>query len=265
MREISFEESKQILVKTLESIDKCCRANNLSYSLCWGTMIGAIRHKGFIPWDDDVDLMMPRKDYNRFLEVYKAPDYDIYAPKKNKNCIQLLIKVYNKHTKIFFGNHKKSLYGLWVSIFPYDNVPDENVRSWERKRTFWMNIYHFKVVRFLTTDSLFTKCAKAILKIPVFPFSSFYLEKKAEKCLTAYNGKRTKQISLWDCGLGFTKFYYFPSDWFDEFIDVDFDGIKCRIIKRYDEFLRLYYGDYMTPPPVDKQIPGHNYRAYYVD
>ena len=86
MREISIEESKSIMIKILESIDKCCRENNIEYSLCWGTMIGAIRHHGFIPWDDDIDLTMSRDDYNRFLEVYNDEKYGVYTPKKNNNC-----------------------------------------------------------------------------------------------------------------------------------------------------------------------------------
>lgn len=263
MKEISFEESKKILTSTLKSIDNCCRVNNISYSLCWGTMIGAIRHHGFIPWDDDMDLMMPREDYNRFLEVYNDPEYGVYAPMKTKNCIQLLIKVFNNKTMIFFDNHPKSLYGLWISIFPYDHVPDENLKSWEMRRTFWMNLYHFKVVRFLTTDSILRKCIKAVLKIPVLPFSSFYLAKKAESCLSEYNNQPTKKVCLWDCGVGFTKYYYFPRELFDDFLDVEFDGVKCKIIRGYDEFMRMYYGDYMTPPPVEKQVPSHNYKAYY--
>lgn len=80
-----------------------------------------------------------------------------------------------------------------------------------------------------------------------------------------YNGKRTKNICIWDNGFGFTKFFYFPAELFDEFIDVDFDGVKCKIIKGYDQFLRMYYGDYMTPPPVEKQAPSHDYKAYYVN
>lgn len=87
MKLISFEESKIIMLDTLKSIDKCCRENDINYSLAWGSMIGAVRHHGFVPWDDDIDLMMSRKDYNRFLEVYNDPRFDIYTPYKNKNCI----------------------------------------------------------------------------------------------------------------------------------------------------------------------------------
>ena len=93
MREVSFEESKEIMIKTLESIDKCCRENNIKYSVCWGTMIGAIRHHGFIPWDDDIDIMMPREDYNRFLNLYNDSEYGVYTPKVSKDHKNIITKV----------------------------------------------------------------------------------------------------------------------------------------------------------------------------
>lgn len=265
MREITFEESKPIMIETLKSIDKCCRENNIKYSICWGTMIGAIRHHGFVPWDDDVDIMMKRDEYNRFLKVYNDPNYKLYTPQKDKNCILLLSRVYNKNTEVVFNYYSKSYFGLWISIFPYDNAPDADLEKWEKKRTFWVNLYHIKSMKYLTTESIGRKVIKFVCKIPLSPFSSFWLFKKIEKCLTMYNGKRTKNICIWDNGFGFTKFFYFPAELFDEFIDVDFDGVKCKIIKGYDQFLRMYYGDYMTPPPVEKQAPSHDYKAYYVN
>lgn len=266
MKSITFEESKLILLDTLRSIDKCCRENNINYSIAWGTMIGAIRHKGFIPWDDDVDLMMSRKDYNKFIEVYSDPKFKIYTPSRDKNCIQLLTKVYRKDTKVIFDYYKKeSPYGLWISIFPYDNAPDEGLRGWERTRSFLLKLYHIKITRLLDTDSIFRKVSKLLLKAFVMPFSSFYLEKKIEKHLSKYNDQRTKYISIWDSDRFFIHYKYFPSELFDEYIDVEFSESKCRIIKEYDKFLRIYYGNYMELPPESERIAKHKYIAYYVD
>lgn len=266
MKEITFEESRLILLDTLKSIDKCCRENNIDYSLSWGTLIGAIRHQGFIPWDDDIDLMMSRKDYNRFLRVYDDPKFNIYTPSKDRNCIMLLTKVYRKDTKIVFNNYKKkSLYGLWISIFPYDNAPDKGLVKWEAIRTCLVSLYHFKTVRYLDTDSLIRKMIKFILKIPVIPFTSFFLEKRIEKHLSKYNHLKTKNICIWDNGVEFNCFFYFPSKLFDGYIDWNFDEIECQIIKGYDEFLRLYFGDYMQLPPEEERVPSHDYKAYYVN
>lgn len=264
MREITFEESKRIMVNILKSIDKCCRENNIKYSLCWGTMIGAIRHRGFIPWDDDIDIMMPREDYNRFIKVYNDSEHGIYTPRLTKNSVQIITKIYDKKTCTYFNNLSKCLFGVWVSIFPYDNVPDENLQQWERRRNFWVNVYHIKIANYLKTDSLMRRLVKFFLKIPLIPFSSFWIYNQVERCLSAFNGKKTQRVCVLYARY-FTDFRYFPQKLFDEVIDVGFENVKTNIIKGYDEFLNLTYGDYMQLPPESMRVPEHNYKAYYVE
>lgn len=263
MREVSFEESKQIMVKTLESIDRCCRENNIKYSLCWGTMIGAIRHHGFIPWDDDIDLMMSREDHDRFLKVYNDPQYAVYTPKVNKNDLWLNTKIFDKKTRVYFKNRSNSFFGVWVSIFPYDNAPDEKLRQWEIKRDFWLKIYRIKIHYFFG-HSLLRRIAKRIFKILLLPFSSFWIYNRIENCLTAFNNQQTKRVCIW-YGTPYMKFRYFPKELLDECIDVDFEELKSKIIKGYDEFLKITYGDYMKLPPESDRVPKHNYKAYYID
>ena len=265
MREVSFEESKEIMVNILKSIDKCCRENNINYSLCWGTLIGAIRHHGFIPWDDDIDLMMSRKEYNRFLEVYNDSEYGVYTPKVNKNCIQPMTKVYDKKTRVYLNNHSKSLFGVWVSIFPYDNAPDENIVKWEKKRDFWSRLYHIKTCqRLIRERSAFRKFSKQVSKLVLTPFSSFWIYKRLENCLTAYNNQQTSRVCIW-FGTPYMKFRYFPKELMNEFVDVDFEQMRAMVIKRYDDFLMSTYGDYMMFPPESEQVPKHNYRAYFLE
>lgn len=264
MKEISIEESKSIMIKTLESIDKCCRENNIKYSLCWGTMIGAIRHHGFIPWDDDIDIMMPREDYNRFLQVYKDSEYGVYTPKRNENCIQIITKIFDKRTCVYYHNHPKSLFGVWISIFPYDNAPDENLKQWERMRDFWLTLYHIKTTRFFSTNSIKKRGGKVLLKLLTLPFSSFWIYNRVETCLTKFNDRQTKSICIW-FGTPYMRFRYFPKELFEEFVDVNFESIKVMIIKGYDECMKQTYGDYMQFPPESERVPKHNYKAYYVE
>lgn len=264
-REVSFEESKEIMVNILKSIDKCCRENNIKYSLCWGTMIGAIRHHGFIPWDDDIDLMMSRDEYNRFLEVYNDSEYGIYTPKVNMNCIQPMTKIYNKKTRVYLRNHSQSLFGVWVSIFPYDNAPDDNIAKWEKKRDLWLKLYHIKTCQKLIRHrSTMRKLSKQISKFLLTPFSSLWIYKRIENCLTAFNDQRTNRVCIW-FGTPYMKFRYFPKELLNGYIDVDFEGMKAMIIKNYDIFLRCTYGDYMQLPPESERIPKHNYKAYFDD
>lgn len=261
MREITFEESKAIMAKTLESIDRCCRENNIKYSLCWGTLIGAIRHHGFIPWDDDIDIMMSREEYYRFLNVYNDPQYNIYTPKVN-NHLTINTRIYDKKTCVYLNNRPKSLFGVWVSIFPYDNAPDKHLRQWEKKRDFWMKFRHLNAQN-LDKQGYIRLVAKKMIIILLRPFS-IWIYNKIENCLTAFNDRQTERVCIW-YGTPYMKFRYFPKELLDEYIDVDFEGIKVKIIKGYDEFLKGTYGDYMKFPPESERIPKHDYKAYYIE
>ena len=251
------------MAKTLESIDRCCRDNSIKYSLCWGTLIGAIRHHGFIPWDDDIDIMMPRDDYNRFLSIYNDPEYGVYTPKVSKNHLNIITKIYSKKTCVYLKNHSESYFGVWVSIFPYDNAPDKNIRLWEMKRDFWMGLYHVKAQN-LTGQQLLRRVVKTIVRFILLPFSLFDIYNKIENCLTANNTKKTKRICIW-YGTPYMKFRYFPQEVLEEFIDCDFEDSKAMIIKDYDKFLKSTYGDYMKMPPESERVPKHNYKAYYIE
>ena len=243
MREISFEESKEIMIKTLKSIDKCCRENNIKYSLCWGTMIGAIRHHGFIPWDDDIDIMMPREDYNRFLNLYNDSEYGVYTPKVSKNHINIITKIYDKKTCVYLRNRSKSYFGVWVSIFPYDNAPNENLKRWEMKRDFWLTLLHIKF-QSLVGQSLMRQMVKRIIRILLLPFSSFWIYNRIENCLTEFNGQQTKRVCIW-FGTPYMLFRYFPQELFDDFIDVDFENIK--LIPYQDVYLLSFNYLYYLP------------------
>ena len=260
---ITFDESKEILIKTLVSLDKHCRKNNINYSLCWGTMIGAVRHHGFIPWDDDIDVMMPRDDYNRFVETYNDEDYNIYSLTVGSKWNMIHSRISNKKTAVFFRDYKRSPHGCWISIFPFDNVPDKNRGIWEKKRTIVLRLFQLKTARWAHNTTFVRNCLRLIGKQFLFFISTYQMGMKVNCLLSQFNHQKTKEICLWDNGYAFTKFFYFPAELFDEYEDIDFDGVKCRIIKEYDNFLRLYYGDYMTPPPVEKQVPSHNYKAYW--
>ena len=262
MREVSFEESKDIMIKILKSIDNCCREHNIKYSVCWGTMIGAIRHQGFIPWDDDIDIMMPREDYNRFLAVYGDSEFGICTPKMTKNYRQIITKIHERKTCVYFGHAPKSLFGVWVSIFPYDNAPDKHIKMWEIKRNFWMDLYHIKISNIKTDKFLPRRMAKIVLKA-ILP-SSFRIYNQVESCLTAYNRQHTQRVCIW-YGATYKWFRYFPKELFDECIDVDFETIKTKIIKGYDKFMRQTYGDYMQFPPESERVPKHNYKAYFIE
>jgi len=261
-KELSEEELKMIELDILKYIHSFCEKNNIRYYLCGGTLLGAIRHGGFIPWDDDIDICMPRSDYERFKrEFINQGKYKFIYIDNTREYALPFGKVINSDTLVE-ENEVRSVndMGVFVDVFPLDglgntlNEAKKNVRKcntifkWillgirknEEKRnihSFFKNgIYH--LARSTKKDSY-----RKILRIGqknkfedsafVGVIFGFYAEK--EIMPSGIFMKQTKHV----------------------FEDAEF----CIPIK-YDEYLSRLYGDYMRIPPLDKQITHHSFRAY---
>ena len=123
MRQLSLEEIHACLLDILKSVDKFCLENNLRYSIAYGTLIGAVRHKGFIPWDDDIDLLMPRPDFDRFVATFGREPGARYrclynARNEDENFIHFFAKVHDTHTVSTQGKFEKYKFGVDIDIFP---------------------------------------------------------------------------------------------------------------------------------------------------
>ena len=123
MKMVTMDESRNIQLNILREIHKICEENNLRYYLAYGTLLGAVRHKGFIPWDDDIDIVMPRPDYIRFFEIAKSDTCDFYSIEKNDEYIYSFGKASRKNTVIIpDGMRCKIELGISVDIFPLDGA-----------------------------------------------------------------------------------------------------------------------------------------------
>lgn len=150
MREvIEIKEIQSILLPILEYIDKVCKDNNLRYSLAFGTLIGAIRHKGFIPWDDDIDIVMPRTDFDKLIEILEKEQnkkYKILSPyDTNSFFAGQMLKVYDAETKLCeFPNKYNLEYGAYIDVFPIDGIDNSIVkaRKYHKKYDKYRKILH---------------------------------------------------------------------------------------------------------------------------
>ena len=243
------------MVDTLANVDHFCRQHGIRYSLSYGTLIGAIRHKGFIPWDDDIDIIMPRDDYERFISLYKDDRYKIIDGKYNSNHSH--VRVSDQKTVLKLDTWRARFYneGLWIDVFPLDKVPDTQKGYLCFKKWLWF-LFEMQLKGQVHRKGMINKILHIICK----PFSA-YFGKLALKTMKKYNKSNTQSVA--NLCVWYLKSPKYPSTYFDEYIDVEFERYKFKAIKQYDIFLREFYGDYMQFPPKEKQIAHHRYTAYW--
>lgn len=267
-KQISLEEQKLIQVKILEYIDAFCKENNIDYSLAYGTLLGAVRHKGYIPWDDDIDIMMTRKNYDKFRSLYKSEKYPLSDLKNDLSHPVPMGKVYDSRTYFIYKGYIKRKYGLFVDIFPLDNVPEDH-----DTRLLWAK----KIKRFIDYNSQKNNSLIYIIKNPspiknivkgclvkIF-ISKKYIHKKLEQLYNKYNNIETGFKSV-PAVMVMTKGNLdrvFPDRLFYEYTTMEFEGYYFQIIKDYDRYLTIFYGNYMELPPVEQRVGKHGIVAYY--
>lgn len=244
------------ITQVCQEVHKICVTNNIRYSMIGGTLIGALRHKGFIPWDDDIDIAMPYDDYVRFKDLvfrtkHEWLTFDLAG--YSEDYFSPFIKAYDSRTTFAeHGRQKTKPRGVFIDIFPLTYVGNCKLRAiWElRKHKTWRDLLTRR--NYVHGMGLFVLVEWIYIFLSRF-FSAEYLIKKINEQHEELNKKRTYYIS----DLDGTMAGIVPSRLFDEFCLYDFEGYKFYGMKNADEYLRLVFGDYMKLPPEEKRIPHH--------
>lgn len=256
------EDELQLLTK----FDEICNKFNLRYTLAAGTMIGAVRHKGFIPWDDDIDVYMLRGDFNKLRKIatkelpenmfyqshYTDPEY--YYPFDKIRLNGTLFK------ETFLANHNIN-HGVFIDVFPIDLISDNKIKS-------TIQFYHYRfyrlglMVKYVNAEARSgkRKILANVLRVLYFPFSLNYLYKKCEKIAQQKenhykNSKWVRNLnSVGSDGMKETYHHYA----FTQLELTKFEKKEFYMSKDYDSMLRAIYGDYMKLPPKAEQVTRHD-------
>ena len=261
MRELNIDEIRSIQLEILKKVSEYCDDNNLRYSLAYGTLIGAIRHKGYIPWDDDIDIVMPRPDYERFIKSFNtyATDYKVHVTGLNSNFIYTFAKVsYNKSILIEDIEVKYEI-GINIDVFPIDGVPSIDNPTM-KKQNFYRNLASFKTIKINSDRNIIKNIVLILGKILL----SWLSLKRINLKMIDNSKKYSFENEEYCCNIstGFTEDKAIPKRYLEDFIDCFFENQKFKASKFYDEWLKSYYGDYMKLPPREKQVSHHRYKAY---
>lgn len=263
MIEMTNDEIKNTCLKIMKEFDNLCRDNNLRYSIAYGTLIGAIRHGGFIPWDDDIDVVMPRSDYDKLLELnYTSEQFEIKNYKKTKGYYYSFTKMIDKTTYIDEYYRREKDMGVFIDIFPMDFFDyEENELKKLVKNT--RNIK--KLLDCIGSNgkrdyskSIFRWIAKKILSVIIFPFKKMILV-NVENMFRSGEGKYCSCLIYDGCGIK----NVFETDMWDNLIEVKFEGLNVFAFSQYHSRLTKIYGDYMKLPPKEQRVTNHNFNAYY--
>lgn len=258
---LTDREVRDLQIKLLDSIDEFCRKNDIQYSLSGGTMIGAVRHKGFIPWDDDIDLFMRRSDYDRFLSTFNGnyQHYETVDYLSEPDYALPFAKVMDMSTQLIEGGNSLFCYGIYVDIFPVDGKPDtEQFAEFVEHYTELRRRLH-KTARLYRYTCNPLKFLKLYLR-SLFNRGHSGAVKEIDECLRSYK--------LEDCRFGGEAGInpglnsHLPSDLYFDFSTAEFEGRRYSCITRTHDYLSAIYGDYMTPPPLKQQKPKHHMRAW---
>lgn len=264
MKELSLREVQLMQLELIKEVDKVCLENNITYYLIAGSCLGAVRHTGFIPWDDDIDIAMMRSEYERFLklfddkfntEKYFLQNYNTdaeFTPALSRICIKgTLLDVKPER-------HYKTCKNTYIDIFPLDNVPDDpELRELQKKNIRIIRrliaVKQYRLYRDSRLEYIIKRTVSLVLR--VIPLG--YLQRRLVEEMTRCSSYATSKVCSMASGYSYDR-QSMNRDVYGTPIRVLFEGVELNAPEHTDEYLRSLYGEnYMTPPTKDKIVHPH--------
>lgn len=271
MQQLELRKLQMLELEIAKEIKRVCEENKIDYFIDGGTLLGAVRHKGFIPWDDDMDIGMTTTNYKKFLQiaVNKLDSrFFLQSSETDASCAYVFSKVrLNRthiHEKVTDGHIQND--GIFVDIFPFDEITQKMANS-----KYHMNKLHvFGKMKMLKggydlnsiTNNKFSRMVNVLLA--KFPVKKETLDRLIDREINVKAVQDTKDFYVERDGMFRGKFV-FPKVWFNEFIDLPFEDTYFKVPIEYDLVLKQAYGDYMKLPPEEERLKGHSVLGIELD
>ncbi len=266
MKRLTLRENQEALLDMMTEFDRICREHGLRYTLCCGTLLGAVRHKGFIPWDDDADVYMPRPDYEKFLGIIAGegvlPAHMKYSKDRGKGTFYCFTKLLDTRYPLRTSNHLEVKY-LFLDIFPVDGAADSEEERKEQFRKERKMVISTGICQWYTMDRWWGFIAYIIGFWFYLGHNLFVprsrIVKKMNESARKYEFGKTKWASCHNYG--------YPTEWvptevYENYCELEFEGRKFMAVSDYDLLLKNSFGDYMKLPPVKERRSRHYMRIY---
>lgn len=259
-----LKEVQKIQLEMAVEVKRICDENNIKYFIIAGTLLGAVRHKGFIPWDDDLDIGMFREDYDKFIQCAEkklSSQYFLQTWDTDSGFGLPIAKVRKNGTRFVEKNSAKTSghKGIYIDIFPFDNVPTSKIAQ----KIHDINTYVLKrlilckVGYELWLDG--GKLKKAVYKVINSIAKNTSLDKnkkRLEKQMKKYNNYKTEYVVAFGGAYGYSR-ESIKREWVENLTTIKFEDEEFMCPKDYDSYLTYFYGDYMIPPPKDERFNRH--------
>lgn len=266
MRELTFEEIRVICLDIMQDVHQFCVDNNIRYSLGCGSLIGAIRHNGFIPWDDDIDILMPRQDYEKFCSIYHSvKGYECMCFQKGEYWSAYARVCDTQKTYVHSPSPISTRHlGVWIDILPIDGAEDDEDIFMEHANealVYYKRLLKIRSFQKLLNGGLLIRMGFHVIsfikRLDINKITGNYID-----CCKRVPFGKTKYAAIYTVPLlGAPRHHLY--DAFKDYILVPFEDKVFYVIKGYDHYLTNIYGNYMKLPPVEKRVPVHSMHKYY--